>query len=165
MRLLYSYVACSLLWHFLHRACFSVIGGKQYHWSKLRVFFFLQPLMRNELDGKTAPAHTCFALLFFMEVSQWFASIDSHAWPVSSAVTPLCTDLVQWEPCLAQCAQGRGISAGFQRRAGGGICYASEIIAACGSQWTGAVLICKHSGRGRARTAHVMKVCVVPFSH
>lgn len=96
---------------------------------------------------KNSPAHTAvmiaFPLLFFVEVSQWFASIDSHAWPVSSAVTLICTDLVHWEPCLAQSAQGRGISVGFQRGDAGGICYASKIIAASSSQWTGAMLICR----------------------
>lgn len=114
-------------------------------------------------------AHTAvmvaFPLLFFLEVSQWFASIYSHAWPVSSAVTLLCTDLAHWEPCLAQCAQGLGISVGFQRMDGGGICYASEIIAACSSQWTGALVICKHSGWGRVWMDHVMKVCFVVFFH
>lgn len=44
------------------------------------------------------------------------ASIDSHAWPVSSALTLLCMELVHRELCLAQCAQGTGISVGFQRK-------------------------------------------------
>lgn len=61
--------------------------------------------------------------------------IDWLPW-VSTAVTPFCTDLVHWEASLAQCAQGRGISVGFQRKDGGGICYASEIIPAPNSQWT-----------------------------
>lgn len=100
-----------------------------------------------------------FPILFLVEISQWFASIDSHARPVSLALTPLCVYQVRWESCRAQCAQGRGISVGFQRREGGGICNASEIIAAFRSRWTRAVLICKHSGRGRAQTDRVMKVC------
>lgn len=100
-----------------------------------------------------------FPILFLVENSQWFTSIDSHAWPVGLALTPLCVYQVQGESCRAQCAQGRGISVGFQRREGGGICNASEIIAAFRSRWTGVVLICKHSGRGRARTDRVMKVC------
>lgn len=100
-----------------------------------------------------------FPILFLVEISQWFALIDSHARPVSLALTPLCVYQVRWESCRAQCAQGRGISVGFQRREGGGICNASEIIAAFRSRWTRAVLICKHSGRGRAQTDRVMKVC------
>lgn len=53
---------------------------------------------------------------------------------------------------------------GFQRKAGGGIRDALEIIAASSSQWTGAVLICKHSGWGRTWIEHV-RVCFVVFSH
>lgn len=97
-------------------------------------------------------------LVFIMEVSQWFASIDSHAWPGSSA-NPLYTDMVHWEPCLAHSAQGRGISVGFQRKDGGRIYRVSEIIAASSSQWTRAVLICKHSGCGRTWIEHVIKIC------
>ena len=118
---------------------------------------------------KSSQAHTAATIVspfpFFMEVSQWSASIDSHAWPVSSAVTPLCMDPVHWEPCLAQCAKGRGISVGFQRKDDRGIWYALKIIASSSSQWTGAVLICKHCGWGRTWMELFVWVCFVVFFH
>lgn len=95
-----------------------------------------------------------------MEISQRFASIVSHGRPVGLALTPtrrVAGPLGNLR-CSAQHAQGRGISVGFQRREGGGICNASEIIAASRTRRAAALLICKHSGRGRAQTASLAGV-------
>lgn len=101
-------------------------------------------------DWKNTQARTkvtnAFPALLFSGFFHGVASIYSHSQLVSSAPTLLCMSLAHWEPCLARCAQGWRISVGFQRREGEEICYASEITAACSSQWTGAMLICKHVG-------------------
>ncbi|KAI9547889.1 hypothetical protein NQZ68_012906 [Dissostichus eleginoides] len=66
----------------------------------------------------------------------------------------LPSDLVHWEACLAQCAQGWGISVGFQRSHGGEICDASEIIAAINGELlacpiVGGGLVCRGKGQMR----------------